>query len=410
MSNKSTCIACSNNTVEQFLDLGVTALANQFVTAEQAERGEPTFPLRVGYCHECSHVQLVDHVSPEAMFAEYLYVSSVSTTLTAHLKSVAAMVATRFSLGPDDFAIDVGSNDGTLLTGYKEFGVKTLGVDPAKNLAELARKSGIETFTDFFGEKTAHEIRKTYGPASVVTATNSFPHIPELDDYLMGIEHVLAPGGVFILEAHYLMDMIETRAFDTVYHEHFSYWSLKPMQRLMKRHGLVAFSAEHLDIHHGQLRVFIGREGEQEPDETIAAIVQAEEEKGIPGWDTCKKFADDAAHVKSSLDALLADLKSKGNTIAGYGAPAKGNTLLSFLGIGPDRLPYIADQSPLKQGLFTPGHHIPVVSPDRITEENPDYLLLLAWNFAEEIADQQHAFRESGGKFIVPIPEPAILD
>ena len=391
------------------MDLGTTALANQFVTGEEAERGEPRFPLRVGYCHDCSHVQLTEHVDPADMFTNYLYVSSVSTTLTDHLKSVASMIAERFALGEDHFALDIGSNDGTLLTGYKPYGVKTLGVDPAENLVELAQKVGIETYTAFFGLETAKDIRQKYGPANVVTATNSFPHIPDLADYLSGVEHVLAPQGAFVLEAHYLVDMIQTAAFDTVYHEHVSFWSLTAMIPLFARYGLVPFRAEHLDIHHGQLRVFVGRVNEHQQDSTIREILDREQSLQIPGWETSQAFASTAENVKTKLTALLSDVAKQGKTVAGYGAPAKGNTLLSYLDLGPDDLPFIADRSDLKQGLFTPGHHIPVTSPERIDSESPDYLLLLAWNFAEEIMNQLSDFRSGGGKFIIPVPEPRIV-
>ena len=255
------CVACGQVSVQEFLDLGETALANKFLTEQELARPEKRHPLRVGFCHGCSHVQLIHIVPPEEMFIDYLYLSSASDTLRAHLKGLSDIIVKRFVLGSDDLAIDIGCNDGTLLEGFRDNGLRVLGVDPARNLAQLAKDSGIERMVAFFNSETASEIVSRWGKGSVITATNTFPHIPDLPDFLAGINSVLAPDGVLVLEVHYLLDLIQQRAFDTIYHEHVSYWGLKPMKALFERHGLEVTDVERLPIHHGQLRVFAQHTG-----------------------------------------------------------------------------------------------------------------------------------------------------
>ncbi|MBL6934593.1 MAG: class I SAM-dependent methyltransferase [Alphaproteobacteria bacterium] len=404
------CIVCRETKVEEFLDLGHTALANKFLTkAELQAADEPLRPLRVGYCHGCGHVQLTEHAPPPEMFDDYLYVSSFSQTLTNHLQSVAATMAERQGLGGDDLAVDIGSNDGTLLTGYAPYGNRVLGVDPAKNLMAMAAEKGIETYNAYFGAQTAQEILEKYGPARAITATNSFPHIPDLHDFMTGVRALLAPDGLFLIEAHYCVDMFAQGAFDTIYHEHVSYWALAPMMRLMESHGLQVIRVERLPLHHGQLRVFIRHAGQSTPDETVAACLDGERNLGVPGWEACVNFAAQARKLKTDFHAALQDFTKDGKRVAGYGAPAKANTLLGFLGVGPDRIPYIADLSPLKQGRYTPGTHIPVVAPSHVIEDMPDYLIIFAWNFAEEVMTQMKEYADKGGRFVLPVPEVRIL-
>ena len=403
------CIVCSSDDVQEFLGLGCMALANSFLTKEELSKPEPKYPLRVGFCHNCSHVQLMEHVPPSAMFENYLYISSMSDTLKAHLYDLARVVTENYHLGPDDLVIDIGSNDGTLLSGFKRYGVKTLGVDPARNLAELASKVGVETYTEFFGSETAAQIAERWGKASAITATNTFPHIPDLSDFLSGIDTVLTSDGVFVIEMHYLVDLLEQGAFDTIYHEHVSYWALGPMVYLFNKYGMHVVDVERLPLHHGQLRVFVHRKGHGEVQSSVAKILEMERSREIHQFETYEHLAQSAARIKRDLHRTIKDLLAQGRRVVGYGAPAKASTLLGFLDIGPGMIEYIADRSPLKQGRYTPGMHIPIVAPKRLLEDQPDYVLLLAWNFSEEIMEQQEEYRRQGGKFIIPVPEVKVV-
>ena len=403
------CIVCEQTAVEEFLDLGETALANKFRTESELLEPEPRFPLEVGFCRVCGHVQLTKIVPPSAMFEDYLYISSASDTLKAHLEELSDVVVERQRLGPDDLVIDIGCNDGTLLAGFARHGVRTLGVDPAKNLAALAGSNGVDRYVGFFDAQSAPEIVARWGRASAMTATNTFPHIPDLHGFVRGIDTVLADDGVFVIEAHYLLDMLEQHAFDTIYHEHVSYWALGPMMRLFASHGLQVVDAERLPIHHGQLRATIARDGTRQPSERVAATLAAEQAAGVDRIETLAAFAEATRRIKSDLHRLLTELRGEGKRVVGYGAPAKGNTLIGFLELGPETLSYIADRSPLKQGRYTPNVPIPVVGPERLLEEQPDYVLLLAWNFADEIFEQQSEYRRRGGRFIVPVPDVHVV-
>jgi SAM-dependent methyltransferase len=402
-------LLCGLQTVQQFLDLGRTALANKFLSYEELGRPEPAFPLRVGFCHACHHVQLTDIVPPQAMFEDYLYISSASDTLKAHLYDLSDLVVERYRLGPDDLVIDIGCNDGTLLGGFRRHGVRVLGVDPAVNLAELANGSGIERYVGFFSAQSAREIVERWGRAAVITATNTFPHIPDLQDFVSGLKTVLAPGGAFVIEAHYLMDLLEQGAFDTIYHEHVSYWGLGPMVRLFEQAGMEVVDVERVPLHHGQIRAFVQRKGEGDLQPSVAKLMEKERSSGMDKFSTYQAFADKTRSIKSELHAKLSEFRAQGKRLAGYGAPAKGNTLLSFLEIGPELLNYIADRSVLKQGRYTPGSHIPVVPPQRLIADQPDYVLLLAWNFVDEIIEQQAEYRRRGGQFIIPVPEVRLI-
>lgn len=399
------CLVCEQSDVEPFLDLGETALANKFLSASELSGAEAKYPLVVGFCHGCGHVQLTEHVPPSAMFEDYLYVSAASDTLREHLHHLSDVVTEREGLREGDLVIDVGANDGTLLKGFRRHGVRALAVDPARNLAKLYADPDIERYVGFFDSRSAAEIRERFGLASAVTATNTFPHIPALHDFVRGVETVLAPGGAFVIEVHYLVDLLEQLAFDTVYHEHVSYWALGPMIRLFEHHHMRVVDVERLPVHHGQLRVFVRREDEGETNPSVSELLAGERAMGLDRIETWRDLASRTARLKADLRQMLARVRARGSRIAGYGAPAKGNTLLGFLELGPEQLEYIADRSPLKQGLFTPGSHIPVVAPEQLLEDQPEYVLLLAWNFAEEVVEQQAEYRARGGRFIVPVPE-----
>ena len=405
----TSCIVCGSSEIEPFLDLGVTALANKFLTAEELGGTEAKFPLIAGFCEGCGHVQLTERVPPSAMFEDYLYISSASETLKRHLFGLSDVVVARYPLGSNDLVVDIGCNDGTLLRGFRRHGPRALGVDPAKNLSELFDDPDIDRYTGFFDSRSAAEIRDRFGTAAVITATNTFPHIPRLADFIAGIRTVLAPDGVFVIEAHYVVDMLEQGAFDTIYHEHVSYWALGPMVRLFAENGMTVVHAERLPVHHGQLRVFVQHAGRGEVSAGVREILEAEAATGIDRIATYRRFADGTRQIKADLEHLVSERRADGERIAGYGAPAKGNTLLGYLELGPAELDFIADRSPLKQGLFTPGSHIPVVPPERILSDQPEYLLLLAWNFADEVMEQQSEYRGRGGRFIVPVPEVRII-
>jgi SAM-dependent methyltransferase len=400
------CLVCGSDDVRTFLDLGDTAYANKFLTAEELSQPEPSAPLRVGFCPRCHHVQLTDMAPPSDLFEHYLYVSSASSTLTEHLEGLARTIVEREKLSPNDLVVDVGCNDGTLLAGFRKAGIEhTVGIDPAANLAPLAREKGIEVKTAFFGPETAKEMRSEWRAARVITLTNSFPHIPDLEGLLRGFDSLLTDDGVIVLEAHYLGDLLDMMAFDTVYHEHVSYWALGPAVRLFASHGFVVAHVERLPIHHGQLRLWVRRAGQAKATPAVRKLLAEEAAKGFDRLETYENFAQQIGGIKDSIRNWLADCRANGKTVAAYGAPAKGNTLLSFLELGPDDLMYIADRSPLKQGRFTPGTHIPVVPAERLVEDQPDYVLILAWNFVDEIVAQQSAYLDAGGRFFVPVPE-----
>ena len=406
---ESRCLVCGAEGIAEFLNLGRTPLANRFLEAGDLAGAEPEFPLRVGFCASCHHVQLLDLVPPSDLFGHYLYISSMSETLKRHMDDLAATVSRRYRLTRRDLVVDIGSNDGTLLSAFAQRGARVVGVDPAANLAGLARSKGVETVTAYFGAETAARIRTEHGAARVITATNSFPHIPKLGDYLKGVGRLLEPDGVLVIEAHYLVDMLEQRAFDTIYHEHVSYWALGPAQRLFQEHDFEVIDVQRLPLHHGQLRMWVQRAGTAAVRASVAKLGQGEQDRRLDKLETYQAFAAGARLVKQDLIRLLEKLKFEGKSVAGYGAPAKGTTLLSYLELGPETIDYIADRSPLKQGRYAPGSHIPIVAPERIEEERPDYLLLLAWNFADEIMQQLASYHKQGGRFIIPVPDVRIV-
>jgi SAM-dependent methyltransferase len=403
------CVVCTQPAVEEFLDLGTMALANRFLTSDDLAEPEPKFPLRMGFCHVCGHVQLTEIVPPELMFDEYLYTSAASDTLQTHLLELSDFLVERHHLGPGDLVIDVGCNDGTLLSGFRRHGVKALGVDPARNLAALTRGLDIERYIGYFDSRSARAIVDRWGRAAVITATNTFPHIQDLHDFLSAVDLALAPGGVFVVEMHYLIDLLDQSAFDTVYHEHVSYWALRPMTTLLGQHGMEAVDAERLPLHHGQLRVSVMRRAEARVRASVAEVLEMERARGIGQFPVYQRFAQEALRIKRDLRQTVERLRRDGARMVGYGAPAKASTLLAFLGIGPDMLEYIVDRSPLKQGRYTPDSHIPIVGPERLLQDQPDFVLLLAWNFVDEILRQQEEYRRRGGRFIIPLPHARIV-
>jgi hypothetical protein len=397
--------------VRSFLDLGSTPLANSFLKEDQLESDEPFFPLEVGFCETCTLVQLMHTVPPERIFRDYVYVTSTSSSITAHFRELARAAVERFALTPRDLVVEFGSNDGTLLRGFEPFGVRTLGVEPATNIAEIARSNGVDTVNEFFAPGVARRVRDEHGPAALMVGCNVVAHIPDLNATMEGVAALLADEGVFQMEAPYLLELLDRAEFDTIYHEHFFYFSLTALAHVLGRHGLRIFDVDLFPaVHGGSIRVSVCRQGAAyEPTEAVARGLAREAGAGVDQFGTYAAFAQHVELIRERLLETLHELREQGAAVAGYGAAAKGNTLLNYCGIGPALLTYVADKNPLKVGLYTPGMHLPVVPAARLVEDGPDYTLILAWNMADEIVGEQAAYREAGGRFIVPIPEPAVL-
>lgn len=391
-----------------FLSLGEQPHCNSFLSRDDLNSKELHWPLNLLYCRNCHLVQLDCVVDPELMFSRYVYVSGTTSTLREHFRVTARDLLARFTPPADALVVDVGSNDGTFLAGFKALGLGTLGVDPATNIARLANERGIETVNDFFGEAVARRIRAERGPAHLMTAAGVFFHIDDMDDVCRGVYELLDDRGVFHIQAIYLGAMLEQTSFDNVYHEHVSYYTLRPLMHLLERFGLAVFDVGFSPIHGGSLMVYACKQGAYPVGESIGRLLADEHAKG---WDTLAPYQDFARrveHLRADLLALLRELKAAGKRIAAYGAPAKGNTLLNYCRIGTDLLDYVAERAPLKIGLFSPGMHIPVIDETEAMSNPPDYFLLLPWNFSEELLAKNQIYRDHGGSFIIPIPFPRI--
>lgn len=407
---KTSCRVCKGKHLGRVFSFGPTPLANAFLQKSQINDPEYYFPLDVFFCQTCSFLQLGVVVDPEVLFGDYVYVSSTSPVFIKHFEDFAKDVVKEYQLAKDSLVIDIGSNDGILLKPFKAFDMKVLGVEPAKHIATIAKKDGIPTIAEYFTVSTAKNIIKKYRKAKVVTATNVFAHIDDLDEVIKGLEVLLDTDGVFIIEAPYLADFLQKRYFDLVYHEHLSYWSVNALITIFKRFDMKVIDVEKVPVHGGSLRVFVARKKSTFPvKKSVDRFIKLERKLGFDDIQTYFSYTKNVQQNKLLLLTMLARLKSKGKKIAGYGAPAKGNTLLNFFSIGSETLDYIVDDSPLKQGLFSPGKHIPVVAASELLKNRPDYLLILAWNFANPIMNNLPSFKKSGGKFIVPVPEPTIF-
>lgn len=404
------CRVCKSNKLKLFLSLGRTPLANSFLEDKQLELSEEFYPLNVCFCESCGFVQLAEVVPPERLFKNYIYVTSTSSEAREHYKNLVDDAVEKFKLPKNSLVVEFASNDGTLLKNFKKFNVKVLGVEPAENIALIAKASGVETINDFFKPEVAKNIVDSKGKASMIIGTNVFAHIDNLDEVMESFQILLDSEGVIIIESPYLMDFLDKTEYDTIYHEHVSYLSLIPLVTFFKKYGLKIFDVKRTNIHGGSIRIFASRTNAKfKETKELSDLLSLEKRLGL---DTIKPYSNFALNVQKSrvkLLELLYELKSDGKKIIGYGAAAKGNTLLNYCNIGQDILDYIADKSPLKQGKYTPGTNIPVVSPDKILDDNPEYMLILAWNFADEIIKEQYKFKERGGKFIIPIPEAKII-
>ena len=395
-----------DSVVEEILDLGESPLANGLISKDDQVK---SYPLKIGRCINSGHVQLINFIEPSEMFKNYLYISSVSSTLEKHLKSISNFICNFIDVKENELCIDVGSNDGTLLSGFLEKGKRVLGVDPAENLSKLAKEKGVETFTGYFNEKTSNEILSKYGKAKVITLTNTFPHLQDLSNFMKGVSNLIDENGVLFLEAHYLADIYDQIAFDTIYHEHVSYWHLHPIVKMFEDFGFEIKFVERLPLHHGQLRVLASKSNNIPQDKSVANLIQWEKENKIGSKEKADEFAKKSLNIKIELNKVISSLKKEGKSIAGYGAPAKATTLMNFLNLNNTNLDFVADRSHLKQGLVIPGTGIEIVHPERIDQHNPDFLILFAWNFKDEIIDQLSEFRDKGGKLIIPLTKIEII-
>lgn len=409
MSQPFQCRSCGGERGALVLDLGVQPLANNLLRSEDLEKHEPKFPLRLAVCESCWLLQIMDLVPPVQLFSEYLYFSSFSTYMLDHARSAAERYLREFRLDSSNLVIEVASNDGYLLQHFPKAGVPCLGIEPAQNIAAVARNKGIETVAEFFGQDLAHTLAGSGKSADLVLGNNVFAHAPLTNDFVAGLRTVLKPQGRIILEFPYAADFIEHNEFDTIYHEHVFYFSLTPLIPLFERHGLEIFHVERIPIHGGSLRLFAGHRGAHPAQLSVREMLTEEDRRGLRSLACYRAFAERVLRLKQDLLDLLASLKRQGKTVAAYGASAKGSTLLNFFGLGAGDLDFVADRSTYKQGRLTPGTHLPIVPAEELLARYPDYALLLTWNFAEEILEQQREYRARGGKFILPIPRVAVV-
>jgi SAM-dependent methyltransferase len=392
-----------------FLSLGTTPLADALVAPERAGEPEERFPLDVAFCPDCSLVQILHAVAPEKLFVDnYLYFSSFSPALLAHARRHALGLIESRRLGPDSLVVELASNDGYLLSNFVERGVPVLGIDPAPEPAAAARAAGVPTLEAFFGSELARALRAEGRRADVLVANNVMAHVPDLNGFVEGISILLADDGVATIENPYVRDLVDRGEFDTIYHEHFCYFSCTAVDALLRRHGLFLNDVERFDdLHGGTLRWYAGHH--EDPSPAVRRYLAEEQRCGLTGADYYRHFAGRVASIQAELRDLLGDLKARGHRLAAYGAAAKGATLLNSTGIGLDLLDFVVDRNPHKQGRLMPGAHLPIYDPSELVARRPDEVLLLAWNFAAEIVEQQRPYLDLGGRFIVPVPRPAIL-
>ena len=399
------CQLCNSSTLTLILSLVPTPPANAFVTEAQCATKQPCFPLDVFQCEDCHHVQLLDVLDPAVLFKDYVYVSGTSQAFVKHFEEYAATICSRFDPAAQSLVIDIGSNDGTLLNFFKKRNYSVLGIDPARVIAANATAAGIETLPSFFSPGLASEIISDRGHATIVTANNVFAHAEDLYSIASGVADLLTPDGLFTFEVSYLVDVFQDVLFDTIYHEHMAYHAVGPLQQFFKRADLELFSAERVPSHGGSLRGYVQKKGgPHNPDGTVDGLIDIERKLGLDQSATLRGFGNRIDFLRDQFKTVLRDLKKSGRSVAGYGAPAKATTLLHHFGIEPGTLAYIIDDSPLKQGLYSPGIHIPVVSSEILSRNPPDILVILAWNYADVIMKNNAAFANKGGRFLVPLP------
>ena len=403
------CRSCGGTHGALVLDLGLQPLANNLLRAEDLAKPEPKFPLRVAVCQSCWLLQILELVPPVQLFSEYLYFSSFSDALLRHARAAVEKHIAECGLNSQSHVVEIASNDGYLLQNFVVAKIPCLGIEPAANIAKVAREKGIETRVEFFGQSLAQTLAAEKKSADLILGNNVFAHAPDTNDFVAGLKTLLKPQGRIVLEFPYGVDLIEHSEFDTIYHEHVFYFTLTALQPLFARHGLEIFRVERLSIHGGSLRLFAGHAGAHGVEVSVNNRLADEKSKGVGSLAYYEDFAANVLAIKRSLRELLAQLKQQGKTMAAYGASAKGSTLLNFFELGKETLDFVADRSTYKQGRLTPGTHIPILPPEALLEKRPDFTLLLTWNFADEILAQQKAYRDGGGKFIIPIPQVKVV-
>ena len=409
--NGHVCRSCGSIRLASFCDLGKQPFSNSFVRAEDLEKLEPFFPLHAYVCETCFLVQLAEFQSPAEIFSDYAYFSSMSDSWLRHAKAYTETMRTRFGLGRDSFVVEIASNDGYLLQYFAEAGVPALGVEPAANVAAVALAKGLDTRVAFFGEDFSRKLAAERGRADLVLGNNVLAHVPKLNDFVAGVAALLAPQGVATFEFPHLERLIAENQFDTIYHEHFCYFSLHAVEQVFSRNGLALFDVDELATHGGSLRVYLqlAATARHTPSRSVARLRERERSSGLTRLDTYARFGERVREAKCSILEFLIGAKRSGETVAAYGAAAKGNTLLNYCGVRQDFIDYVVDRNPYKQGYFLPGTNIPVVAPDRLHETRPDYVFILPWNLKAEIIEQCAFVRAWGGRFVVPIPEITVL-
>lgn len=405
------CRFCNKQLIHLFVSLGSSPLSNSYLTSEQLHKMEPFYPLEVYVCDDCFLVQLQEFESPENIFSDYAYFSSYSDTWLKHAKDYVDKMIDLFRIDTKFYVVEIASNDGYLLQYFVEKGIPVLGIEPAVNVAEVARQKGIPTEIVFFGTETAKRLAKEGKYADLLLGNNVLAHVPNLNDFVRGLKILLKPEGVITMEFPHLMRLMEETQFDTIYHEHFSYFSFLSVEKVFAAHGLTIFDVEELPTHGGSLRIYARHQEDRTKNisNRVFELRQRENETGYTNIEHYFTFNEKVKAIKRDVLNFLIQAKEDGKTIVGYGAPAKGNTLLNYCGIKTDFIDYTVDRNPYKQGHYLPGSHIPIEAPDKIKETKPDYVFILPWNLKDEIMEQMAFIREWGGKFVIPIPKVMVL-